>query len=95
MQKDLNDYLIIINKQHNLVGEYKYSEEDGCFIGDIINVSDLISFQGDTEYGIIREFNEAVDDYVSFCAEIGKSIPYLWMPYFNQNGRFCGILSLQ
>lgn len=66
-----------------------------CKTGDIINISDLISFEGDTEPGVIREFNEAVDDYVAFCAEIWKAVPYLWMPYFNQNERFCGIISLQ
>lgn len=40
--------------------------------GKIYGISDLVTFESETVDGIIREFHSAVDDYLDFCAEVGK-----------------------
>ena len=32
-----------------------------------------IDFESDSTAGIVKEFHSAVDDYLEFCAEIGKT----------------------
>ena len=46
-----------------------YSEEDGCFIGDLVGIRDIVSFHGDTLEEIREAFEEAVDDYLLTCQE--------------------------
>jgi predicted HicB family RNase H-like nuclease len=43
----------------------RYSEEDGCFIGEVagLNLHD-ISFEGETEEEIRKDFENAVDFYL-------------------------------
>ncbi len=41
--------------------------------GRIEGIRDLVNFESETVEGIIKEFHSAVDDYLDFCAEIGKS----------------------
>ena len=55
-------------------GEYCFYPEDQVFAGQAIDISDLISFEADSEQDIENAFKEAVDDYIEFCNEIGKKI---------------------
>lgn len=41
--------------------------------GRIEGIRDLVNFESETVESIIKEFHSAVDDYLDFCAEIGKS----------------------
>lgn len=50
----------------------EYSAEDRIFYGKILGISDMAYFQSDSAKDLEREFHEAVDDYLEFCAEIGK-----------------------
>ena len=46
------------------------------FYGEIEGIRDLVNFMSDISegiQGIIREFHSAVDDYLAFCEEVGKS----------------------
>lgn len=49
----------------------EYSDEDGCFIGHIAGITDVIGFHGDTVQEIRTAFMEAVDDYLETCAKAG------------------------
>ena len=40
--------------------------------GKIEGISDLVNFMSDSLEGIEREFNNAVNDYLEFCHEVGK-----------------------
>jgi len=44
----------------------RYSEEDGCFVGEVagLNLHD-ISFEGDSEEAIRKDFEQAVDFYLA------------------------------
>jgi len=43
----------------------RYSEEDGCFVGEVAGLyRHGISFEGETEEAVRRDFEEAVDFYL-------------------------------
>lgn len=50
----------------------EYSADDHIFLGRIIGIRDVVYFQSDSAKDIEKEFREAVDGYLEFCAEIGK-----------------------
>lgn len=50
-----------------------YSKEDGCFIGDLVGIGDIVSFHGDSLEEIRLAFEESVDDYLLTCQEFNRS----------------------
>ena len=42
----------------------EYSDEDGCFIGHIELIKDVVGFHGKSERELKEAFEEAVDDYL-------------------------------
>ncbi|MCC8166461.1 MAG: type II toxin-antitoxin system HicB family antitoxin [Planctomycetes bacterium] len=59
-------------KYKGYVGTVEYSAEDGCFIGRIHGISDIVSFEGESVKELEADFRNAVDSYLLTCAEIGK-----------------------
>lgn len=53
------------------IGSVSFSAEDEMFYGKIEHISDLIVFESDNAHGLKTAFEEAVDDYLSFCKEKG------------------------
>ncbi len=49
----------------------EYSDEDGCFVGHIAGITDIIGFHGETVQELRAAFTEAVDDYLESCAKAG------------------------
>ena len=49
-----------------------YSEEDNCFIGDLVGIRDIVSFHGDSLAEIREAFEESVDDYLLTCQEFNR-----------------------
>lgn len=47
-------------------------QEDGLYVGNIIEISDLVLFHGKTKEELEKSFHSMVNDYISFCEEIGK-----------------------
>lgn len=50
-----------------------YSAEDQLLCGIIDNIKDLVSFHSESATGIVREFHQAVDEYLELCDEIGRT----------------------
>ncbi len=50
----------------------QYSEEDGCFVGHIAGIQDIVGFHGESVTELRSAFREAVDDYLEACARTGK-----------------------
>lgn len=50
----------------------EYSEDDGCFIGHIAGIRDVIGFHGESVAELRTAFEEAVDDYLESCKKLGK-----------------------
>ena len=47
----------------------EYSDEDGCLIGRIAGIQDIITFHGYSVEDIRQSFQEAVDFYLETCAQ--------------------------
>jgi predicted HicB family RNase H-like nuclease len=53
-------------------GSVAYSAPDGVFHGKLIGISDRITYEGDSVTSLTLSFEDAVDDYIECCTEIGK-----------------------
>jgi len=53
------------------VGSVEFSEKDGVFFGKVQGIRSLISYEGTNAVELVSDFHEAVDDYLSLCAEEG------------------------
>jgi predicted HicB family RNase H-like nuclease len=50
----------------------EFDADDGCFIGRIAGINDLVGFHGESVAEMTAAFREAVDDYVETCRAVGK-----------------------
>jgi len=55
------------------IGKVEIDEEAGILYGEVINVRDVITFEGTTVEEVQQAFRESVDDYLAFCAQRGES----------------------
>jgi predicted HicB family RNase H-like nuclease len=51
----------------------EYSDEDGCFVGGIAGINDVIGFHAESVKELKAAFEEAVDDYIATCEKIGRA----------------------
>jgi predicted HicB family RNase H-like nuclease len=51
----------------------EYSDEDGCFIGHIAGIQDVIGFHAESVNELRRAFEEAVNDYLVTCEKAGRA----------------------
>lgn len=51
----------------------EYSDEDGCFIGHIAGISDIIGFHGESVAELRTAFKDAVDDYLQTCKKLKRT----------------------
>lgn len=52
--------------------QIEYSPDDGCLVGRIAGIRDIISFHADSVQEIRQMFIESVDEYLEHCKNIGK-----------------------
>ena len=45
----------------------------GIFHGEIINIRDVITFQGQSVAELTKAFRDSIEDYLQFCEERGES----------------------
>jgi len=51
----------------------EYSDEDGCFVGHIAGIKDVIGFHAESVKELRAAFEEAVEDYLATCGKVGHS----------------------
>jgi len=61
-----------IMKYKKYVATVELDAEAGLFHGEIINLSDVVTFQGRSVDELRQAFKESVEDYLEACAEFGK-----------------------
>jgi predicted HicB family RNase H-like nuclease len=49
-----------------------FDDRAGIFHGEVINIPDVITFQGTTVDELRQAFADSVEDYLVFCAERGE-----------------------
>ena len=65
MSRDLLQY-------KSYLGFIRYDDEEEVFRGRVIDIKDMVTFQGSSVEEIRREFQESIDDYVEFCTGLGQ-----------------------
>jgi len=45
------------------IGTIEYTDEDGCFFGEVTNINALIMYEGNTLEELYEDFKGAIDDY--------------------------------
>ena len=53
-------------------GVFEFDPSIDAFQGRIVGLQDVVTFQGRSLDGLRREMAESVEDYLDFCAEVGK-----------------------
>ena len=64
-------------------GSVEFSEEDNVFFGRIIGINDRITYEGDNAVCLRRGFEEAVDNYLDICKQLGKEPEKTYRGTFN------------
>lgn len=54
------------------VARIEFDESANTFHGEVLNLRDVITFQGDSVDELRQAFEDSVDDYLDFCAERGE-----------------------
>ncbi len=55
------------------IGKVEIDDEAGILYGEVINVRDVITFEGESVGEIQKAFRESVDDYLAFCVKRKES----------------------
>ena len=61
----------------------EYIAENNCLYGKIEGINDLITFEAYDLGNVEKEFHAAVDDYLTFCEEIGQEPEKEYKGVFN------------
>lgn len=65
------------------LGSVECSFEDNCLCGQLLYVNDLVNFEADTPTALQEAFEQAVDDYLETCKELGKDPDKAFKGSFN------------
>jgi predicted HicB family RNase H-like nuclease len=64
-------------------GSARYSAADEVFYGKLEGIDDLVNYEGASVKELVKAFNEAVEDYLETCKEIGKDPNKTYKGSFN------------
>ncbi len=53
------------------IGSIEFSDEDMVFYGKVQGIRSLISYEGISAKSLVKDFHEAVDDYLELCSKRG------------------------
>ncbi|WP_199245522.1 type II toxin-antitoxin system HicB family antitoxin [[Phormidium] sp. ETS-05] len=53
-------------------GQVEVDVEAGILFGEVLEIYDVVTFQGKTVEEARQEFQNSVDDYLEFCAKLGR-----------------------
>ncbi len=54
-------------------GRAEFDDQAGIFHGEVLDLKDVITFQGKSVKEIEKAFRDSVDDYLEFCAARGEN----------------------
>lgn len=70
-------------KYQDYTATIRYSSDDEVFFGKVIGINDLIVFEGTSVAELKEAFQEAMDDYLETCKDLGKSPDKTYKGVFN------------
>ena len=55
-------------------GRAEFDDEARLFHGEVIDLRDVVTFQGTSVEELEEAFRDSVDDYLEFCKERGEAV---------------------
>jgi predicted HicB family RNase H-like nuclease len=55
------------------LAQITFDEQADLFHGEVINIRDVVTFQGQSVRELRQAFADSVEDYLAFCAERGEA----------------------
>lgn len=59
-------------KYKGYTGHVAFDAEAGLLHGEVLDLKDVVTFQGKSVEELEQAFHDSVDDYLAFCAERGE-----------------------
>jgi len=59
-------------KYKDYVAKVEYDEEADLLHGEVVNIRDVITFQGRSIDELHQAFEDSVEDYLAYCEELGE-----------------------
>ena len=56
-------------KYKGYTGYVEFDDESGIFHGEVLDLRDVITFQGKSVEELKKAFRDSIDDYLEFCKE--------------------------
>jgi len=53
-------------------GKVEFDEEAGLFHGEVVDLRDVITFQGKSIEELEQAFRDSIDDYLEFCQQLDE-----------------------
>lgn len=53
-------------------GRIDFDEHAGVFHGEVLDLRDVVTFQGKSVDEIVQAFHDSIDDYLEFCEQRGE-----------------------
>ncbi|MBQ7607000.1 MAG: type II toxin-antitoxin system HicB family antitoxin [Desulfovibrionaceae bacterium] len=53
-------------------GSFEYDPEAGIFHGDVLDITDVVTFQGRSIDELRKALADYIEDYLKFCKDQGK-----------------------
>jgi predicted HicB family RNase H-like nuclease len=75
----MKDYL----RFKDYIATVHYNPEDEVLHGKVYGINDLVTFEGQSVKELKAAFAEAIEDYLDFCKEVGKSPEKTFKGSFN------------
>jgi predicted HicB family RNase H-like nuclease len=54
------------------IGKAEYDDDAEIFYGEVLGTLDVITFKGDSVEELKKSFRESIDEYLAFCARLGR-----------------------
>ncbi len=64
---------MFVMQYKDYTGQVEFDDEAGFFHGHVVNLRDVITFQGTSVAELREAFADSVEDYLEFCAELGEA----------------------
>lgn len=70
-------------KYKGYIGHVEYDDSAKIFHGEVVGLSDIITFQGRSVDELEQAFKDSVDDYLNWCRERGEAPEKTFSGTFN------------
>jgi predicted HicB family RNase H-like nuclease len=63
---------MILQPHKGYRGKVDVDIDDGVLHGTVLGIQDVVTFQGKTVPELVQAFRDSVEEYLAFCAEVGR-----------------------